>query len=324
MPRVSVIIPTYLRPHFLVDALASVRAQTLTDFEVLVCDNGADPATERVVGELADDRLRYVPRPENLGMLRNAMLGFADARSPLVMKLDDDDALQPDALQRLVEPLESHPEIRLSFGGVLLVDEHGAVLEEETARLDRTSGRGSFAEGPVTGASGVVARGGVQFAGAVTRADLVDWRAVPDAVATAYDFYLTLAAAADRRSLWFTPSPVVRYRLHAEADTRKHLAAQARATVHVLDEALASGRHADTAALRRRLAEATLVAGRALLQQGSTEDARPLLRRSLRLGPSITASRTALAAHLPPGVLSRVVQARARLSAGRSASSPAP
>lgn len=319
MPRVSVVVPTYLRPHFLAGALASVRAQTLADLEVLVCDNGADAATEQVVRDFADERFRYLPRPENLGMLRNAMLGFAEARSPLVMKLDDDDALLPDALERLVAPFDVHPEIRLSFGGVQLVGEDGEPLVEATGWLDRTSGRGSFAEGLLTGGTKIVAGGGVQLAGAVVRADLVDWTAVPSEVATAYDFYLALTAAEEDRPLWFTPARVVRYRLHPGADTNTHAAAQTQATVRVLERALASGRHRDTAALQRRLGDAAFEAGRVLLRQGETQAARPLLRRSLRLSPSLVGCELALAAHLPPAVRTRLMRARAMLVRRRSA-----
>ncbi|WP_131106026.1 glycosyltransferase family 2 protein [Ornithinimicrobium sufpigmenti] len=307
MARVSIVVPTYRRPHFLVNALASLRAQTLTDFEVLVCDNGAEAATEDVVRALDDQRFRYIPRPQNVGMLRNAMLGFADARSPLVMKLDDDDFLLPEALEGLVTPLERNPDIKLSFGGVQLVDADDAVLQERTQWLDRESGRASFQEGRLTDSTGIVARGGVQLAGAVVRADLVDWASVPAEVATAYDFYLALTAAEDDRPLWFTQERVVRYRLHPDADTNTHSAAQAKATVYVLEKALASGRHQDTTALQRRLGEATLAAGRALLHDRDIRSARPYLRRSLRLQPGLTTARLALASHLPSALVSRLV-----------------
>lgn len=310
MPRVSVVVPTYLRPHFLVKALTSLQTQTLADFEVLICDNGADPATEEVVRSFSDDRFFYHPRPQNLGMLRSAMLGFAAARSPLVMKVDDDDALLPDALERLVAPFDAEPEVMLSFGGVLLVDENDAPLPEQTEWLDRSSGRSEFEEGLLTGATGIVARGGVQLAGAVVRADLVNWTSVSSEVGTAYDFHLALTAAEDSRPLWFTSAPVVRYRLHPDADTKKHLAAQAQATTYVLEQALASGRHDDEAALRHRLAEATLVAGRELLRLGQAVRARPLLRRSWRLQPSLSRGRLVLASHLPAVLLTRLLRAR--------------
>lgn len=308
MARVTVVVPTYLRPHFLAESLAALQAQTLADFEVLVCDNGADASTEQVVRDLQDERFVYTPRPENLGMLRNAMAGFAAASAPLVMKVDDDDLLVPDALARLVPPLEEHPEVKLSFGGVLLVDEHGEPLTDLTARTDRESGRADFAEGRLPHGTRVVARGGVQVAGAVLRADVVDWGRVPEDTATAYDLYLALAASERGRSLWFTPEPVVRYRIHPGSDTARHLAAQASAASLVLERAITSGRHdpATLPDLRRRLGRVCLEAGRALRHQGETPAARAMLRRAMRRAPSRRAAKALVASYLPARVAARL------------------
>ncbi|MFK5690591.1 glycosyltransferase family 2 protein [Ornithinimicrobium sp. LYQ92] len=299
MPAISIIVPTFRRPHFLAQALASVRAQTFTDLEVLVCDNAADAVTEQVVRELDDPRFVYVPRPQNLGMLRNAMLGFAAASSPLVMKLDDDDTLRPGALARLVHPFADHPDLHLCFGGVDLVDEHTDDLPEATDELNRTSGRARLLEGLHPDGTRLVASGAVQLAGGVLKADVVDWLAVPDEVATAYDVYLALAAVADGRPAWFTPAPVIAYRLHPEADTARHLGPQALGACRVMERALESGRHTDTASLRRRLGVASLVAGRVARHEGDRAGARSLALRAARLAPG-RESLQLLAATLAP------------------------
>lgn len=315
MARVSVVVPTYRRPDFLVEALASVRAQTMGDYEVLVCDNAADDATAAVVRGLDDSRFRYHPRPHNLGMLRSAMLGFASATAPLVMKLDDDDALLPDALERLIEPFEHHPDVHLSFGGVELVDADGSLISDLTQHTDRVSGRAQLAEGLVQQGSAVVSRGGVQLAGAVVRSGLLDWAAVDDDVATAYDFHIALAAARQDRPLWFTARPVVRYRIHPGADTVRNALSQAAATCYVIDQALASGEH-DSAALRRRKAEASLLQGRAQLRAGDRRAARESLRAARALDPSRRGVRRLQAlSQLPGPLLSGGLGARRLLSA---------
>ncbi|MDO5712116.1 MAG: glycosyltransferase, partial [Micrococcales bacterium] len=83
MPTISVIMPTFRRPHYLPCALASVKSQVLPhdiDLEVIVCDNAADEQTSAIVAAAGDPRLVYVPRAHNLGMMRNAIAGFAQAR----------------------------------------------------------------------------------------------------------------------------------------------------------------------------------------------------------------------------------------------------
>lgn len=80
MPAISVIIPTFRRPHYLAQALASITAQRLPDdveLEVLVCDNAADEETAALVRATDDPRIVHIPRPRNLGMMRNAVAGFA-------------------------------------------------------------------------------------------------------------------------------------------------------------------------------------------------------------------------------------------------------
>lgn len=312
MPEISVVMPTYRRPAFLAQALASLRDQTLADYEVLVCDNGADRETEQVVRDAGDPRIRYMPREQNLGILRSAMLGFSDARSELVMKLDDDDRFLPDTLERLVAPFRSHPGLGISFGGVTLVDEHGDPMVQETAALDRSSGRATLPEGLIAPATGMVAAGGVQLAGAAVRKDVVSWLEVPDEIGTAFDFFAALAAVERGRPAHFTRAPVVHYRMHAASDTALRQRQQMLASCAVVEYALAEGRHLDGwRELEDRLALSLLNAARLSGQEGLPAEARSLARRSLRARPSVAAARVYALGWLPAAAASRVTQARA-------------
>ncbi|MFK5582843.1 glycosyltransferase family 2 protein [Serinicoccus sp. LYQ131] len=308
--RISVVIPTYQRPHLLADALASLVCQTMGEFEVLICDNGADDATRDVVARFDDPRFHYHPRSENLGMLGSVLLGFQDARAPIVMKLDDDDVLAADALERLVEPFDHHPEVTLSFGGVVLVDEQLQPLDDMREYLDRSSGRAWFPEGLIRPATWLVAQGGVQFAGAAVRKECVDWENVPLDVATAYDLHVCLVAVQHGNAAWFTRDPVVKYRLHGANDTHRQAARQTVGAVRALERALASGAHGDLVSLERRLSRETLEAGRATLHAGERRQARALLRRSLELRTTTTALRLLPMTLLPSAMTSRLRSAK--------------
>lgn len=98
-PLVSVVIPTHNRPGLLREALASVAAQTCTDWEVVVVDDGSTPpidaaALETIVGP----RLRLVRHEQPRGVAAARNSGFAAARGELIAQLDDDDRLAPEAL----------------------------------------------------------------------------------------------------------------------------------------------------------------------------------------------------------------------------------
>lgn len=100
-PQVSVIIPTYNRAGFLVEALRSVLAQSYPSVEVIVADDGSGDDTAARVSAFGN-AVRYLPlahsgRPS---VARNRAL--AVAQGELIAFLDDDDYWQPDKLQRHV------------------------------------------------------------------------------------------------------------------------------------------------------------------------------------------------------------------------------
>ena len=58
MPRVSVVMPTYNRAHFIAETVQSVLGQTFADFELIVVDDGSTDNTKEVIGSLKDPRIR--------------------------------------------------------------------------------------------------------------------------------------------------------------------------------------------------------------------------------------------------------------------------
>lgn len=94
------VIPTYDRAATVVGAIESVLAQSVTDLEVVVVDDGSSDDTETVVTGFADPRVRYVRRP-NGGISAARNTGAAHASGRLLAFLDDDDRLRPDYLARL-------------------------------------------------------------------------------------------------------------------------------------------------------------------------------------------------------------------------------
>lgn len=105
-PAVSVVVPTYNRADTLERAVRSVLAQTFTDLEVVVVDDGSTDATKEVVRGLDDPRVRYLHQ-ENAGRCAARNRGAAVARGHWLSFLDSDDAALPDWLESLVAAAES-------------------------------------------------------------------------------------------------------------------------------------------------------------------------------------------------------------------------
>jgi glycosyltransferase involved in cell wall biosynthesis len=128
-PQVSIVVPTFRRPSFLARAIESVRAQTITAWEMIVVDDN-DPhsesrrETEAVMsGFSTDARIRYERHPENRGggAARNSGINLAVA--PLVAFLDDDDEWHPRKLERQIERLqESGPNVALVYCRIHVID----------------------------------------------------------------------------------------------------------------------------------------------------------------------------------------------------------
>jgi len=98
-PSVSVIIPTYNRATLLPRALRSVLAQTHPDFEVLVVDSGSTDDTSLLVGQFADERIRWLRlRTRGVSVARN--VAISEARGDWVSFLDDDNEWFPTYLEQ--------------------------------------------------------------------------------------------------------------------------------------------------------------------------------------------------------------------------------
>lgn len=100
MPRLSIVIPTYNHAHFLGATLASVRAQSVGDWEAIVVNNFSDDETERVVAGIGDDRIRLVNFANHGVIAASRNQGIALATGEFVAFLDSDDIWQPQKLER--------------------------------------------------------------------------------------------------------------------------------------------------------------------------------------------------------------------------------
>jgi len=113
-PTVSVIVPCWNRERFIADAIRSILAQTFTDFELIVVDDGSTDGSRAVVASFADPRLRCLPC-EHRGISAAMNAGLAAARGRLIARLDSDDFWLPDMLATQVAVLEARPDVGLVY-----------------------------------------------------------------------------------------------------------------------------------------------------------------------------------------------------------------
>ena len=107
-PRVSVVLPAYNAAATIAAAVASIRAQTLTDWELIVVDDGSTDDTAKVVAAIArlDHRLTLL-RESHYGVTAAANTGMTRATGEFVARMDADDVSLPERLARQAEFLAS-------------------------------------------------------------------------------------------------------------------------------------------------------------------------------------------------------------------------
>jgi glycosyltransferase involved in cell wall biosynthesis len=126
-PKVSVIIPTYNRGKFLSLAIRSVLAQTFSDFEIIVIDDGSTDDTSAIIKTIHDDRLIYIYQVnQGRSNARNHALRLA--RGGYITFLDSDDLYLPSKLELQVSYLDSHPHVGMIYTSALCINEAGDPL----------------------------------------------------------------------------------------------------------------------------------------------------------------------------------------------------
>lgn len=127
---VSIIIPAYNAQSFLPMTLSSARAQTYSNHEIIVVDDGSTDATPQIAEAVAqvDKRVRVVHQ-QNAGVAAARNRGISEARGSYVAPLDADDCWHPQNVALQMEALRAAgPDAAVSYAWFVLIDEYGGVL----------------------------------------------------------------------------------------------------------------------------------------------------------------------------------------------------
>lgn len=127
--KVSVIITTYKRPHYLIEAIESVLAQNFKDFElIIVNDDPRGEATGKVILSYNDPRIRYIKNEKNLGAVKSLNIALDNAQGEYIAILDDDDAwISENKLEKQVSFLGKNPDY-------VIVGTRSITVENETQK----------------------------------------------------------------------------------------------------------------------------------------------------------------------------------------------
>ncbi|HOW36387.1 MAG TPA: glycosyltransferase family A protein [Candidatus Omnitrophota bacterium] len=137
-PKVSVIMGVYNGERFIREAIDSVIAQTCSDWELVVVDDGSKDRIAKIVKEYQDrypDKIRYYFQ-ENQGAAGAKNAGIGYARGEYVAILDSDDIFMPEKLGKQVRFLDSHSNVAFLWTAGWKVGPGGKVFERSDVPTD--------------------------------------------------------------------------------------------------------------------------------------------------------------------------------------------
>ena len=139
--KVSFGMPVYNGEQYLEKTLDSILAQTFTDFELVISDNGSTDRTQQICESYAakDERIKYYRNPINIGVAPNCNRVFQLCSSEYFKLTDFDDILSPEFLEKCVQGLDQHPRAACCYPKTRLINENGEKIKDFDPPKDASS-----------------------------------------------------------------------------------------------------------------------------------------------------------------------------------------
>ena len=302
---VDVAIRTIGPAPFLVEAVASVVAQTHSSWRLVVSEDDSEPGPGRelITPFLDDPRVRFVSTPAGRNAAAHQTQLVRAGSAPYVAVLDDDDRWDPGFLERRVDFMERHPECAFVFSSSRVIDARGRELGTNDPRLEEGVHDGRRLLGHLLRRGNVITSSSALVRRAAYGPDVsYDTR-----FAIGYDLEMWIRLAA-RSAVGYLDSADIEHRLHPGQVTQARPDCRERVRLldhieHLLAQALPDLRF-DAHYPRRRRAQCLLGAALDAAESGDAPAARAHRRRAIRMHP-IAIIHPANAALLAAGALGR-------------------
>ena len=144
--RVSVIMAVHNGGVYLRDAVNSILAQTMKDFEFIIIDDGSTDVTPLLLREyeVLDHRIRLFRLDKNKGLTHCLNMGLRLSMGKYIARMDADDISLPNRFSDQIDYLDNHPEVEVLGTGFSIIDEHGEEVHSYVYSGDPSFLRWSF------------------------------------------------------------------------------------------------------------------------------------------------------------------------------------
>jgi glycosyltransferase involved in cell wall biosynthesis len=126
-PAISIVIPAYNAEKYLTAALASIYKQGFQNYEIILVDDGSTDNTPDICNTQIDPRFKYF-RKINSGVIDSIEFGIQKSRAPLIARLDSDDLMLPNRLEKQFELFQRERSLVLVGSNISIINEKGETI----------------------------------------------------------------------------------------------------------------------------------------------------------------------------------------------------
>lgn len=124
-----VLMPVYNGEPYLREAIESILAQSLTDFQFLIINDGSADGSRAIINSYHDQRIQLLENECHLGLVASLNRGLCLAQGDYIARMDCDDISLPGRLSKQVAFMAEHPEVGLCGGWIECFREKNQVLQ---------------------------------------------------------------------------------------------------------------------------------------------------------------------------------------------------
>lgn len=134
---VSILMVNYNHEDTIAKTIKSVLAQTYTNFQFIIVDDGSTDKSCDIIESFADQRIELYKREENEHICIATNYGFTKVKGEYLARIDSDDIWYPDKLKRQIQFMGAYPDCSISFTWCDLINEEDHIINDlEVVRLN--------------------------------------------------------------------------------------------------------------------------------------------------------------------------------------------
>ena len=125
--KVTILMPNYNNAPYLDDCLESIKKQTYKDFRLLIVDDKSTDNSVEIINNFSDDRISVILKEKNSGIVDTLNRGLQEINTQYIVRMDGDDLMHPQRLEKLVSFMDENPSIGVCGSGI----EHFGISKEK-------------------------------------------------------------------------------------------------------------------------------------------------------------------------------------------------